>query len=203
MALNKQQIQYLVLGGIVGAGALYAVVTFGLAPLLSSIASSADELAVVESKIEEAQAVIRKREQIMREYKIAQDRIRHASENIPLPVYKNYLMDMKKTVLGVAEGLALTIDDVLDYDQQTIREGKSNFKQYRVRVNAKTSFSVLLEFLARIEEHNPYLSVVLVNITPQAADPEIHEVSLVLSWLIWADPDERPVVDAANAGQVP
>ena len=37
MALRKEQIQYLVLGGIVGAAVLYAAITFGLAPLLDFI----------------------------------------------------------------------------------------------------------------------------------------------------------------------
>jgi hypothetical protein len=195
MALSKEQIQYLVLGGIVGAGALYAAITFGLAPLLSSISSAGTEIAELETKIESAQSFIRRREEIKREYETARSRIRAASKKIPLPVYKNYLMNMKKTILGLAEGLDLTVDEVADYDQPLIRDGQSQFKQYRVRVNVQASFAVLLAFLRRIEEHNPYLAVTLVSVTPQEATPEVHQAALILSWLVWVEPADRPVFE--------
>lgn len=195
MVLRKEQVQYWLLGGILGAGVLYAAIFFGLAPLLNSMTIAVSTIAEYDEKIEKAQAFIRQRDQLNREYATAQARIQAASGKIPIPVYKNYLMNMEKTILWHAEGLPVTVENVVAQAQIPIREGKSRFMQFQARVTAKSGFAALMKLMERLEQENPYLSIALLSITPNNDSPELHQISLVISWLVWVDPDKRPIFE--------
>ncbi len=194
MALSKQQIQYIVLGVIVGAGALYVAVAFGLAPLMESFSGTGEETENLQEKIEKAQVYIRGREKFADEYEIAVARINQAATNIPMPVYNNYQMNLKKNLEDLAEDIDIHQLEIFNGSQQEFPRGKSVFKQYKMTLSIKAGFFALLDYVRRVEESNPYVIVESLSISAQSATPETHNASLTLSWLIWQNPDNLPDV---------
>lgn len=193
MALDKKQhVQMAILGGIVGAGVIYAIVVFGLMPLLASMESASNSLIELDEKINKAKAMARTRDRVQTEYDQTKLRIRSANASIPLPKLGNYLMDMQKTLAVQAEDLDMEVISIVDHDQIPVGPGNSPFRLYRVRVNVKCSYMIMREYIRRIEAHNPYLSVPLVSVTPQANVAEKHDITLVVSWVVWKNPDDRP-----------
>lgn len=193
MALDsKQKIQYAVLGGIVGAGIIYVLFTFMLMPLVKSMQSGSKRILELDGKIGEVKSAVRMRESIQKELDESKKNIIAAAAVIPLPKLGNYLLDMQKTLSEQVGSLDMEIIDIVDHEQAAAGPQGSPFRLYKVRINARCSYMTMREYIRRIENHNPYVSVSLISVAPRSDDAERHEVSLVVAWVVWAKPDERP-----------
>ena len=189
---KKQQVQFAILGGIVGAGVIYAIVAFGFLPLLNSMKAAAVRMTELDDQISKDKAIFRTKDRVQLELDTAKVRIRAANAAIPLPKLGNYLMDMQKTLLAQAEGLEMDEIGIIDHDQVPIGPENGPFRLYRVRVSAKCSYMTMREYIRRVETHNSHVAVSLVSVTPSANTVEKHDITLVVSWVIWKNPDERP-----------
>ena len=193
MALDsKQKIQYAVLGGILAAGTIYVFFAFMLMPMVNSMQSASKSILELDGKIEKVRTTVRARESTQRELDETRKVILAANAAIPLPKLGNYLLDMQNTLFAQAEGLDMKVTGIADHDQAAVGPDGCPFRLYNVRVNALCGYMTLREYVRRIESHNPYVSVSLIAVAPRADDVEKHEVSVVVSWVIWNNPDERP-----------
>ena len=77
-------------------------------------------------------------------------------------------------------------------NQDILELQATGFRVYRVRVTAQAGFRSLIRLFQGLQESNPLLSVSGLTILPRADNPEKHNVSFTVAWLIWVDPAKRP-----------
>ena len=111
---------------------------------------------------------------------------------MPLPVLGNYLLGMEQQIRSCSAGLNMQISSVTEYDVLDVAGWNNLLKIYRVRVIGKAGINDLARCFYAIQKHNPLVSVTTINIVPQDGIPDSHNVSFVVAWLIWANPDKRP-----------
>lgn len=190
MRRTKQQIQILVLGLIAIVAVVFILIQFLLVPLINEWKRNKVLAREAQAKLEEYRTVIRSRTTIQDQIDVAHEKIREASAYIPLPVLGNYLLGMETQLRAWAQDLDVRIMGVTENDTSEL-DG-SVFKVYRVRVIAQCGYHDLARYLRVIEANNPWISVSGITVIPRADSPDKHDVTLMVAWLIWADPTKRP-----------
>jgi len=192
MSLTKKQMQYWVAGAIGGAIGFFAIIQFGVVPMISSMRDNRENTRVLREQLDKAGEVIGTGVNIQRNLLQARADIRTFATNIPLPVLGNYLLGREQEIRSCSAGLNMQITSVTEYDVLNAAGWNSLFNIYRVRVVGQAGLNDLARCFHAIQKRNPMASVAAINIVPQDGIPNIHNVSFVVAWLIWANPDKRP-----------
>lgn len=191
MALTQKQ-QLAILAALGGGGAVVALVMFVLVPTLGAWKADKAEVKKLQGERDKMRAELKKRPEIQTQIDAIIKNVRQADHFIPEPVLDNYLLGMEEKIRACGAGLDLQIKSVTDYDQLELPDCSGAFRVYRVRVIGQSGANELARLLLRIEQSNPLVSVSGMNIVPRDDIPDRHDVSFVVSWLIWADPKNKP-----------
>lgn len=191
MAMTKQM-QIGILSAIGGAIGLFLIIQFGMAPMASSRKDNLENTRALREQLDKAREVIGKGTEIQRNLVQTRADICALATNIPLPVLGNYLLGMEQQIQSGCAGLNVKIVNVAEYDVLDLAAWNKLFKIYRVRVVAQAGINDLARCFFTLQRRNPLMSVAAINVAPLEGNPEIHNVSFVVAWLIWAEPDKRP-----------
>jgi len=203
MSLTKKQMQQWVAGAIGGAIGFFLIIQFVVVPMVVSMKDNrANTLALLE-QLNKAREVIGTGSELQRNLGRTRADISALATNIPLPVLGNYLLGMEQQIRSCCAGLNMQVAGVVEHDVQNLSGWNSLFKIYRVRVTGQAGVNDLARCFYAIQQRNPLVSVAAINIAPQDGVPEIHNVSFVVGWLIWADPDKRPAFLLEPAQKAP
>lgn len=192
MSLTKKQIQQWGLGAIGGAIGFFVIIQFVVVPMVGSVKDNRENTLALREQSDKAREVIGTGAELQRNLNLTRADIQALATNIPLPVLGNYLLGREQQIRSCGAGLNMQIASVSEYDVLDVVGWSSLFKIYRVRVVGHAGINDLARYFHTIQKRNPLVSVVAVNIAPQDGTPAIHNVSFVLAWLIWANPDKRP-----------
>ena len=188
-SLSKEQQQKYALLLIIGVAALFALKQFALTPLLAGHRAAKEELATLETKLEQAEAIIKRDDELTRALAESNRRLQEAArQQIPSP--QNALAWANKTIFAEARSIGVDVESVSDLEVDvngfTAKDQeKRMYKPYGVRVVTQCSFAELGRFIQSLESHNPHLSVSGFTITGQAASPERHQILLNIEWPSW------------------
>lgn len=192
MNIRDKKVQYIILSAMAGCGLLFLVLQFLVLPSLSSWRENSAKARAVQNELHEMRRVIQSRPIITSQIEATSAAIKAFAANIPLPVLGNYLLGMEEQLRGCAGNLGVTVISIADNDILEIMPGDSRFKVYRVRVQARSGFHDYLRLVENIHGSNPLCSISGINIVARDTSPEVHEMSFLVSWLVWSDPAKRP-----------
>jgi len=192
MSLTKKQMQQWVLGAIGGAIGIFVIIQFVVAPMIGSVKDNRENTLALREQLDKARDVIGKGAELQRNLNQTHVDISALVTNIPLPVLGNYLLGMEQQIRSCCAGLNMQITSVAEQDVLDMAGWNSLFKIYRVRVAGQAGINDLARYFHAIQKRSPLVSVMALNIVPQADSPAIHNFNFVVAWLIWANPDKRP-----------
>lgn len=192
MNIGGKRTQYIILSAIAGCGLLFLILQFLILPAISSWRENSAKAREAQNKLLEMRQVVRARPAVESQIETARAAIKTFAANIPLPVLGNYLLGMEEYLRGCAGNIGVTVVSIADNDILEITPGNSSFKIYRVRVQARSGFHDYMRLAANIHDGNPLCSISGINIVARDNSPETHEMSFVVSWLVWSDPAKRP-----------
>lgn len=191
MPMTKQM-QIGVLSAIGGAIALFAVIQFVMVPMAASRKDNLENILALREQLDKSGEILGRGPELQKNLFLTRADICALATNIPLPVLGNYLLGMEQQIQSGCAGLNIKIVNVAEYDVVDLAAWNKLFKAYRVRVVAQAGINDLARCFAILQRRNPLTSVQAINIAPLETNPEMNNVSFVLAWLIWADPDRRP-----------
>lgn len=192
MSLTKKQIQQWGLGAIGAAIGMFVIIQFVVAPMVASVKDNRENIRTLREQLDKAGEVIGTGAELHRNLNQTRADIRALATNIPLPVLGNYLLDRDQQIRACGAGLNMKITSVAEHDVLNVAGWNGLFKIYRVRVVGQAGINDLARYFHSLQKRNPLVSVAMLNISPQDGIPAIHNVSFVVAWLIWANPDKRP-----------
>lgn len=196
MARSKRQTQILTLSIMAGCAGLIALSLFVVLPMISELRSTRQKIENVQIRLSEVRRTVRERPSVRGEIEDVLEELRHLSAEIPIPVLGNYLIGMEESIRDCVDENAVRISAFLSAGEPGVIPGGSGlFKVFQTRVIATSGLHDLGRTFHDIERQLPYASISGVIINPQDNIPERHAVNFVLSWLIWADPDNRPLFE--------
>lgn len=190
--LNNKKVQYAILGALVGCGALFMLLQFVVQPALASYREDKAKKAEIEKKLVEMREVVQSGASVQEQIALAKAELKNKAQYIPLPVLGNYLLDMEEFLKDCASKSGVELISVSDHDIGEIALENSKVKAYRVRLQARAGFNELVRMVETLSASNPFLSISGMSITAQDKTPAEHDLSLVVSWLVWSDPSKRP-----------
>ncbi|MBU4211789.1 MAG: hypothetical protein L6437_15755 [Kiritimatiellae bacterium] len=193
MSLTKKQMQQWGMGAIGGAIVFFVIIQFVVVPMVGSVKDNRENTLVLREQLDKAREVIGRGAELQRNLNQTRADIHALATNMPLPVLGNYLLGREQQIRSCCAGLNMQITSVVEHDMLDVAGWNSLFKIYRVRVVGQAGINDLARYFHTIQKRNPLVSVAALNIVPQDGSPAIHNVSFVVAWLIWANPDKRPV----------
>lgn len=190
--MSKEQKQKIILAVIVGLSALFAVYQFVITPWIQGRGQARQELEELRTKVETAQSLIRKEQQITQQLIDASNLMARAHRDY-IPAADNALSWVTKVLYSSARSVGVDIESVSEVDvgaQGFIQKDQAAraFKPYSVRVVFQSSYAQLVRLLHTIEKSNPYLCVTGISIYGQPGNVERHQVNIVVEWPSWIDP---------------
>ena len=192
MSLTKKQMQQWGLGAIGGAIGFFVIIQFVVAPMAGSVKDNRETTHALREQLDKAREVIGRGAELQRNLNQTRADIQALTTNIPLPVLGNYLLGREQQIRSCCAGLNMQIASVAEHDVLDVVGWNSLCKIYRVRVVGQAGINDLARYCHNIQKRNSLVSVAVLNIVPQVGSPAIHNVSFVVAWLIWANPDKRP-----------
>jgi hypothetical protein len=202
-SLTKEQQQKYALLAIVGIAAIFALKQFAVSPLLASHARSRAELRELEGQLEQAEAVIKRDDEIAGLVAVSSERMSLAARDL-IPSPDNALAWATKNIYAHARALGIDIEAVSDLDADTAgftskEQEKLVFKPYGVRVVTQCSYVELLRLIEALETSNPHVSISGIAISGQLSAPEHHQILLGVEWPSWKKAEKsRPYLSEAK-----
>ncbi len=195
MANKKEQMQIIAIAALMGCGAVFALIFFLVMPMKEETRTTREEAAKIQASLEDIRKVVRDRAMVQEQISEALARLKKAESLIPLPVLGNYMIEMEETIRNCLADTGVNIVAITSAgDPAIIQGGTGSFKVFQTRVVAESGYHELAKAFHNIQQKRPYTSVSGVTISPEEASPRLHTVNFVVSWLIWADPDNRPTL---------
>ena len=192
MDFKNKKVQHAIIGTVVGLAFLFLVIQQVILPAISSWKENSAKAGKVRAKAAEMRAVVQSRAEVHERLDKAKADIKKMQDYIPLPVLGNYLLGLEEYIRALADNLGVTLITIADNDILDISSETSQFKIYRVRVQAKADFNEYVRLASVIHKNNPLCSVSGLNIVAREDNPSKHEINFVVAWLIWSDPANRP-----------
>ena len=192
MSLTKKQIQQWGLSAIGGAIGFFVIIQFAVVPMVGSVKDNRKNTLALREQLDKAREAIGTGADLQRKLNQTRAEISALATNIPLPVLGNYLLGREQQIRSCCAGLNMQIASVAEYDVINVAGWNSLFMIYRIRVVGQAGINDLARCFHAIRKRNPLMSVAAFSIVPQDGIPNIHNVSFVVAWLIWADPNKRP-----------
>ncbi|MFC1461317.1 hypothetical protein ACFLQR_02215 [Verrucomicrobiota bacterium] len=196
--------QTMVIGAIIGCGALYGLIQYVIVPMRVNLRESKSEINRIEAKLDEARIAVKERSLIQEQLDDVQEAMKKAAKRIPLPILGNYMLEMEEAIRGCVDGTKVDIITVVQGGEPLKLQGETDrLSVFQTRVVARCGLYDLAKFLRNVATKHPYLSVSNLSITPQDDSPERHNITFLAAWLIWTDPDKRPdFIMASEEGEV-
>lgn len=191
MTMTKQM-QIGILSAIGGAIVLFAIIQFGMVPMAASRKDNRENTRALREQLDKAREVIGNGAETHRNLLQTRADICALATNIPLPILGNYLLGMEQQIQSDCAGLNIKIVNVAESDVLDLAAWNKLFKLYRVRVVVQAGINDLARFFSTLQRRNPLVSVMAMSVAPLEGNPEIHNITFVVAWLIWAEPDKRP-----------
>ena len=171
---------------------LFALVQFAVLPMLRATRENREIAQGLGKELDKSRDVIGTAPETQRGLDNCRSGISGLAGYIPLPVLGNYLLDMERQIRTACAGMNIQISSVVLHDILDLPGWSDTFKIYRVRVVAQAGINDLARCFYNIQRRNPLVSVETISVMSQEGVPDVHEVSFVVAWLIWSDPDKRP-----------
>ena len=192
MNINDKRIQYLILGVLVGCGLFFLILYFLILPSVRSWKENSAKAAEIQKQLSEMRQIIQARTAVKSQIETAKAAIKNYAANIPLPVLGNYLLGMENHLNVCAGNSGVTVVSIADNDIVEITRENSRFKIYRVRMQVQSGFHDYVRLAESIYNSNPLCAISGINIAARNDTPLVHEMSFIVSWLVWSDPAKRP-----------
>jgi Tfp pilus assembly protein PilO len=198
-AMSKEQKQYVFLGAIGGAAALYALFAFVLKPALSTVGESKQELREMESQLRKADIMINNEQKIRTDLSETAREL-DAYDNQYIPPLSNPLTWATRTIYAYGRKLGVEIESVSPVYSGTppwIKDKNMDrvFVPYAVQISSICGYFELAEFARIIEEDNPYACIKAITISKggedQTGDIEKHRVTFQVEWPMWRDKEAQ------------
>jgi hypothetical protein len=196
-SMKKEQKQKAILGAMGAVIVVFVLLRFGAAPMVTSRGVAVAERKELVAKIEAASQAIRGEKDLETRRDSISAALAVACSDY-VPPAENPLSWATKLVYGHARSVGVDIESVAEVDARTgLWEGKEQahraFKPYAVRIIAQCTYRQLLQLLGDLERGNASLCVTGLSITSRAGFPESHQISLIVEWPTWKNPDKLPV----------
>ncbi len=196
MADKKEQMQVMALAILMGCGAIFALIYFLMMPMVAQTRETLQEAEKIQTSLDEIRKVVRDRATVQEQITLTLKQLREAESRIPLPVLGNYMIEMEEAIRHCLADTGVKITAITSAGEPLIlKGGTGSFKVFQVRVIAEAGFHGLARAFHNIQHTLPYVSVSGMTISPEDRTPEAHTVNFVVSWLIWTDPDNRPLLE--------
>ena len=211
--LTKEQKQYIALAALVAFGVVGGIV-FGVKVSLSSIDKAKLELQELEGRIKGAQRSLTKQERMRSDFSETVDALKAYLKDAP--PNQNYYSWATEVIYSIARKASLDVDAIDEQSQPGgVEPGDDQtlaMESYALRITSHGSYEALKAFLRLIEEKHPLARVTAVDVS-SGAEPEIHDIGLVVQWPfnlhsvaeVWDDIDAKKLAvengeGVANSG---
>lgn len=192
MNIRDKKVQYLIISVLAGCGVLFLTLLFLILPAIGSWKENSAKAVAIQNELREMRAVVQSKRVVENQIGTSKAAIKTFAAHIPLPVLGNYLLGMEGYLRGCVSNIGVKVVNIADNDVLEIMPGKSRFKIYRVRVQARSGFHDYLRLAANIHRANPLCSISSLNVIARDDSPETHEMNFVVAWLVWSDTAARP-----------
>ncbi len=182
--LSKEQKQYLVLGAL-AAAILITLMVFGIRFSLSSINVAKDELAVLTDKIQGADRLLSRQDQVTEDFQRTMQALKE--QIVKVPPQRNYYSWSTEVLYSQARIAGLEIDSIDEIGGIQNKSGGGDaskalqFESYALRVNAHGGFNNIKAFIQSMEKEYPLVRFTGLDIA-SGRDPEAHNIQLWLQW---------------------
>lgn len=195
---KKQFLQYLILGGIVAAGVIYALVQYVIIPFRDARRELPERLETLNRQVAMAEAALPRVPGHIEEYNRIVARLHEIEGQYFIkPVLGSYILEAERILEEHAAATGVDIDGIREAGisaslSAVWRRFNYQLRPYSVNINLMADYHSLLRFIDRIERSNPFISVFDLDISERRQSPEIHSIRLRIQWPIWADGDKIP-----------
>ncbi|MDD5483586.1 MAG: hypothetical protein PHP98_08045 [Kiritimatiellae bacterium] len=192
MNIGDKRTQYIILGAIAGCAALFLLLQFLILPSLASWKEMSAKTEEMRQELFEMRKVIQLRPEVSLQIESAKTAVKSLAANIPLPVLGNYLLGMEESIWNCTNGTDAVIVSIADNNVMELPPANKTFRLYRVRVQVQSGLDDYARLVKNIHGVNPLCSISGINIAARENTPQVHEISFIVSWLVWSDPAKRP-----------
>lgn len=184
----------LIISAVVGCGAIFACIQFLVVPVVSEWKSNSKQAKEIQERLQGQREIIRKRSDLQSSVDNAREKIQSLSQYIPKPVLGNYLLGMDKHIRNCVGNLDVNILRINDNDILSIGDAENAFRIYRVNVSISSDYDNFIRFVRNIQESNPFVSIMGLEIVPQPDTPQIHSIYFLVGWVIWTSEEKMRTV---------
>jgi len=187
---KKERVLVLSLIGVVTLIMVFAIIQWGLLPLLDSRRNMETELVRQGDQMKKARRELDYAPAIRKEYDDAMTQLEAIrKENVLHSILGSYLVGVTEQVETTARATGVQIEDVREIGVTDIpinikTAAPRVFKSFAVQVSGQGTFDGISRFLLQMEERNPYFFVSDILISGQADAPELQRLSVRMEWPI-------------------
>ncbi len=195
---QKQFLQKLILGAILVAGAIYALVTYVLLPFRESWQELPVQLEELNRKVAVAETVLPRVPEHVEQYNQIVTRIHDLEEQYFIkPVLGSYILEAERILEEHARETGVEIAGIREAGisaslSAVWRRLEYQLRPYSVNVNMRADYHSVVRLIDRIEKSNPFVSVFDLDISESRASPQFHSIRFRIQWPIWADSENVP-----------
>ena len=188
-ALSKEAKQKLVLAVMCGAGLLYAGYSFGLSPLVSRVAQLEVDAETLEQETTSTRRALRREIESRDKLKTLSEQIAVASAS-HIPPAGSPLSWVSGRLNAAARSAGVSLDAVEGVGQRSAADTGRRFKTFGVRVTLSGSYFDLVNLLRYLDQENPFMSIVEMNVRVNEDEPEVQRLYLQIEWPIWSKAED-------------
>lgn len=187
---KKDRMVFFALIGVVTLVVIYAVIQFGLLPVLDSKRKLEVSKVERQEKLRRARLELDYAPGIQKEYDEVSARIDTIKrENVYRPILGSYLVGVSEQIESAARSAGVRIDEtrevgVIDLPYKAKDTSLKAFKLFAAHVNAYGSYQSITRFLLQMEERNPFFSITDMTLSGQPDQPEEQRLSVRMEWPI-------------------
>ncbi len=195
---KKQRTQMLVLMGIVAAGAVYVLIQHVLLPFVHSRQDLPEQLEALNQQVSVAEAVIARVPDQIEQYNEIVALVHDADERYFIkPVLGSYILEAERMLAELAMEAGIEIAGIREAGFPASmaaiwRRRQYQIRPYSVNVNLLTDYQDLLRFVDVVEQSNPFVSVLDLEISERRNLPQAHNIRFRIQWPMWGDSGTIP-----------
>lgn len=196
--LSKEQKQYVFLGVVIGIGALYSLVTFGVKPFIDRWGQTKEEYEQLQEDLAEASEKVNRTSRVLLELDSTYTNLVNLADQY-IPPSQNALSWVTQRIYKHARRLGLGVESI---DEQTVEPpwmdipgGERFFTLYSVRLSTQTGYNKLREFIQEVHASNPLVMIGDISVDGLGEKrPEQHRVSVLIQWPWWGELDREELL---------
>lgn len=192
MNFRDKKTQYAIITSLVGVIIFFLILLLVILPAMRSWKEDFNKTAEIQKTLAEMRQVVQSREAIQCQIETTRAEIRKMAKHIPIPALGNYLLGMEEQLRICSTNSGVNVMNIADNDMLDLSTEGKTFKVYRVRAQARAGFGDYIRLVEAIHNSNPLASISGFNIVARDDTPQFHEMSFIVSWLVWSEPDNRP-----------